>query len=228
MLWRNLNDERLAAVTGDSGAILDAAAMAYALGTWPEGDVLRVMGADGRAVWVWASGAGGSSLLCAAVAPWGDVWDVDTVAEYVFFGAVPPDAWVTKARLALVAKDWTSKPARKCVWQEWAVGLFAVAGKPRSRTVRLYRVAKAEGDKLVSVITEDGGPAVPVEAIGAARWIPQDAHPEGYAAMWSRYETESASYMWHVIRAKRAAGLQAGGRAAKAAKQGRAVSQEKD
>jgi hypothetical protein len=207
MQWRHDNDMRLAEVSGGAGAILAAAEAAIMLGVWDAPRcVFRAKGADGRAVWLWHP-PGGESLLCAAVAPWGDVWDCDQVDGRDFFGRQPPETWVTKARLGRVAKDWSSRPA--IVWNDataWAVGLFRVDGKPNARRAQLYRVARVEGGALREVCVEDGAPCVPIENLGATRWIPQDAHMAGYQRMWDAGDTESGSYMWHVIKAARLAG----------------------
>jgi hypothetical protein len=203
MQWRSENDEKLAHTSGSADTVLEACALADMLGVWGANSVLRVKGLDGRAVWCWRA-TNGAGVLCCAVAPWGAVWDCDDVDGVEFFARNPSDGWVTKARLGVAKGDWT-KPV--VVWTRdtvWCVGLFKVDGKPRSRRVRLYKVGEVDGGQLVSVIPEDGAPSVPVALVGAARWIPQDKHVAGYAALWDAGNVEAKSYMWFVIYAKKA------------------------
>lgn len=215
MQWRSKADEALAGQTGDAGHVLNAAEIADMLCTWSGNTLLRVQGADGRAVWVWRGVGDISGLVCCAVAPWGSGWDVDAVAGFEVFGVNPPEDWITKARAALAAKDWTK---RETVWSDasiWAVALFAVEGKPRSRKTKLCKVAKVEAGQLVEVFTEDGLPPVAVSRLGAVRWIPQDTYTQGYEVMWETGQTEARAYLWHVVKARQAMGL---GKKSKAAK----------
>lgn len=208
MAWRTDADERLAALTGDAGHVARLAETAAVMGAWPDGHVMRVRGADGRAAWV-RRGTTWEGLACPAVAPWDSVWSVDYVDDVTFYALHAPPDWVTKARAGVTKKDWQSKHVANWQGVDWAVGLLRVEGKPRSRAAVLYRVAEVQEGRLAAVYPADEAPAVPVELIGATRWIPQDAHPAGYAAMWERGDTESGSYMWHVIKARHAAGLSA-------------------
>lgn len=219
MNWRHANDERLASTCGDAGALLARAETADMLGLWPDGTLLRVRGEDGRAAWLWRA-TDGNGVMCCAVAPWDDVWTCDTVDGAAWFATPAGPDWLTKARLGASKQDWQSKHDRRLApWPGgavWAVGMIPVDGKPKARQALLCKVARVEDGRLVEVFTEDGGLPVPVSSLGASRWIPQDKFPEGYAALWTMGTTLAGSYMWHVIRAKRAAGLQAGGRAGRA------------
>ena len=219
MKWRHANDERLASTCGTADALLAQAETADMLGLWPDGMLLRVRGDDERAAWLWRA-TDGRGVLCCAVAPWDDGWACDTVDGATWFATPAGPDWMTKARLGVSHHDWqTQHDKRLARWPdgaEWAVGMIPVDGKPKARQAMLCKVARVEDGRLVEVLTEDGGLPVPVSSLGASRWIPQTAFPEGYAALWTMGTTLAGSYMWHVIRAKRAAGLQAGGRARRA------------
>jgi hypothetical protein len=207
MKWRSTNDEHLAGRSGDPAEILAAASLAKMVGAWDAPRcVFRIKGTDGRAVWVW-NPPGSENLLCAAVGGWNEVWTDDQVDGRTFFASIAPEGWLTKARLGTVAKDWSTRSA--IVWTDesvWCVGMFRVEGKPNARRARLCKVGRVEAGELREVVPEEGAPSVPIEGLGATRWIPQDAHTAGYARMWETGETESGSYMWHVIRAARLAG----------------------
>lgn len=216
MNWHHANDERLASECGDASELLGRAAVADMCGSWPDGMVLRLRGADGRAVWLWRSLSERLGVRCCAVAPWDDVWTCDHADGATWFATPAPVGWLTKARLGVSRTDWQSKRDKaNAPWPDgaaWAVGMIPVEGKPRARQAVLCKVARVDGGRLVEVIPEDGAPAVPVSSLGASRWIPQTDYPEGYASLFVTGATLAGSYMWHVIRAKRAAGLQAGGR----------------
>ena len=222
MNWRHATDERLASDCGDAGEMLSRAAVADMCGSWPEGTVLRLRSVDGRAAWLWRAVGDLSGVACCAVAPWDDVWTCDYVDGATWFATPAPPAWLTKARLGVSKRDWQSQHDKRLApWPDgaaWAVGMIPVEGKPKARQALLCRVARVEDGRLVEVIPEDGAPAVPVSVLGASRWIPQTDYPDGYASLFVTGETLAGSYMWHVIRAKRAAGLQAGGRAKRVAR----------
>lgn len=219
MNWRHANDERIAAECGDATELLGRAALADMCDSWPDGTMLRLRAADGRAAWLWRP-ADGAGVACCAVAPWDDVWTCNHVDGATWFATPAPSTWLTKARLGVSRQDWQSKHDKRLApWPDgavWAVGMIPVEGKPKARQALLCKVARVEDARLVEVFPEDGAPAVPVSSLGASRWIPQTDFPEGYASLWVTGSTLAGSYMWHVIRAKRAAGLQAGGRAKRA------------
>lgn len=207
MEWKSDNDKRLAMFGDDPETMRAAADLAEMCGAWRDGTVWGYGCPDGRVAWLWRSTIDGS-LLCMALAPRGSVWACEHVEGSEFFAMTsPPDGWVTKASAGLVRNGYGSAKAKRTAeWTgaEWCVGLWKVEGRPQARTVRLCRVASVISGKLATVVLDPDGPAVPIDRLGAARWIPQDAHPDGYAAIWASGSTVSGSYGVHVNRAKRA------------------------
>lgn len=211
--WRNDNDAALAALAGDPEAFRrDCEALqAAGLLTREWAVWLRGEGAvSGLGAWLWA---GPQGLLCLAVAPENEAGRWQPAAALFARGAGPD--WITKARAGLTAWDWSQRGRGRpdkgagAGWDgiEWGCALVRVEGRPKARLARLVRVASVDAGRLVSVYPAEGAGAVAVEAFDSvSRWIPQNEHCEGYARLWAKGDTESGSYMWHVVKARLAEG----------------------
>lgn len=181
MIWAS--DWQTAFVGDDAHRLLGEAAALHAMGLWEAQHVMRFRTHDGKAAWLRITQDGG--LQCVAIAPWDDVWTVDSVHVGKFFGGVAwPDTWRTKRASAM---DMGPKPLD---WSSgWAIGIL-----DDKHTVRLCRVARLDGEgKLAAVEIAEGLECARADH-PAVKWWPYDRFGQGVQRLWDSGRTTFHNY----------------------------------
>lgn len=80
----------------DAADVLEKCNLALMLGEWNGKGYFRCKVKDGRAVWVRRSVYGAEMVYAAFLAPWGSLFDTDTVETDAMIEIYKPDGWRTK------------------------------------------------------------------------------------------------------------------------------------
>ncbi len=184
-----LNDAQRDFVGGEAAELRGKAEAMRLLGIWPDAHAMRFKLDDGRAAWLRVTDTG--ALVCVAIAPWGDWWQIDCVPEIALFGGGAwPDTWQRKARVRkppVLRLDWSCG---------WALGQMA-----DKHTVRLCKAVRWDGETLLSVRTDDEGPEIAIADHLAVRWWPYDRYQDGVASLWNQGRTTFHNYRLFAMQA---------------------------
>ena len=178
----------------DAQGALDAADMAFMLGTWRAGHVMRYRTKAGEAAWLRLTKAG--ALHCCAIAPWASLFDDDWIRERDMFSGEPwPKTWRTK-RNSGIAPDVSND------WSMFSLGGYACGMLAAKRAILCKVVELGEDGALSRVQTTPDGPELDVSDMPhVSRWFGLTKWPEGCAALWEAGVWQFGNYPLLTIRA---------------------------
>lgn len=159
---------------GEAAAmVMDAAELAWMLGTWNDGQVIGLDAGGGRCAILRRTRAG--MLQCVAIAPSAEWRHGEVRGEADTFAKPFPATWHTKRRMG----NGRPVPADAQGWDcGWACGIMS------DKSVILARVVEVRGGELHSVQTLEGGLTVEVAGHAARRWWPFHRWGEGAARLF--------------------------------------------
>jgi hypothetical protein len=172
MEWQKLSDTEWLGEQ-DGAAVLSSAHLAIMLGDWNGKGYARFRLSDGRAVWVRQSISGKPGLYPAFIAPWGSLFDCDTVPDDDMALSVKPEGWRTKpldgirtytvltdAERAERAERKAAADAAKAAQKVEKAAARALAAAERTaatRETRKHAIGAFEAGALAAIEATTGG-----------------------------------------------------------------------